>query len=139
VVIEPERPTGSVAARTSALRTLLADRRFARVQWDAATLTAAHVQADPARALLTLRFPRPMDVPTILGVPVDAQGDATGPTETSPEGTRPLTPQDAARFAAALEVQVSIDLRGRRPIVTSVDARTIPTMCLLSEVPPSLR
>jgi hypothetical protein len=81
-----------------------------------------------------------MRVPTTLGLPDAPAGDAT--TTTGADGLdpmRPVSPQEADRFAAALEVEATVDLGARPPAVAYVDARTIPTLCLLSEVPPSLR
>jgi hypothetical protein len=140
VHVDIERPDGTVAARAEAIRALLSDRRFASVPWADATLTDAYTSADPAGALLIFAFPRPVKVPTILGVPDEQEGDATTTTDAKGFGQmRPVSPDEARQFAAAREVQVSIDLRGSSPVVALVSGRTDPELCRLSEVPEGLR
>jgi hypothetical protein len=140
VHIDTEHPDGTVAARTEAITGLLRDARFASVPWADATLTDAYASADPAGALLVFAFPHPVKVPTILGVPDEHEGDATTTTDAKGYGQmRPLTPDEAKQFAAAREVQVSVDQRGEVPVVASVRASVEPEMCRLSQVPQRLR
>lgn len=140
VHIDIERPDGTVAARTEAIAALLSDPRFTSVPWADATLTDAYASADPAGALLVFAFPHPVKVPTVLGVPDEQEGDATTTTNAKGFGQmRPVTPDEARQFAAAREVQVSVDQRGATPVVALVQARVDPELCRLSDVPAGLR